>query len=134
MYRSGHPLFLRRASRPLRASLSGLALLLFATVLQGCLFLDLRPRGTGIGIGAEDLPSVSKLEGDKVYNLIEPDRIPAIDEPEMVPAAEADFMADEELVLGVARVDMAKAYSLWHLDRHEIVNDWLGGEPIAATW
>lgn len=103
-------------------------------VLQGCLLLKTRPTGQGIGVTSDDLPRVSELEGDRVYSLIQPDRIPAIDEPQLVPAAQADFMADDELVLGVVRAGIAKAYSLWHLDRHEIVNDWLGEQPIAATW
>jgi hypothetical protein len=29
---------------------------------------------------------------------------------------------------------VAKAYSLWQLDHHEIVNDTLGDVPIATTW
>ena len=102
--------------------------------LQGCLLIKTRPMGQGIGVTSSDLPQVEELEGDKVYSLIQPDRIPAIDEPSLVPVAEADFMADDELVLGVVLGGVAKAYSLWHLDRHEIVNDWLGDEPIATTW
>lgn len=102
--------------------------------LEGCLLIKTRPRGQGIGVTSDDLPRLTELEGDKVYNLIRPDRIPAIDEPRLVPADAADFMAADELVLGVAEGGLAKAYSLWHLDRHEIVNDWLGRGPIAATW
>ena len=34
----------------------------------------------------------------------------------------------------VGRDGTPKAYSAWHLDEHEIVNDLLDGEPIAATW
>ena len=103
-------------------------------LLQGCLLIDLRPRGQGIGVTKQDLPQVKALEGDKVYKFLGPDRIPAIDQPRMVPADQADFMADDELVLGVVAGGEARAYSLWHLDRHEIVNDELAGEPIAATW
>lgn len=111
-----------------------LSVLTLGLFLQGCLLLSIRPVGQGIGVTAKDLPQVSSLDGDKVYSLLGPDRIPAIDEPQLVTAAEADFMADDEWVLGVAVDGQARAYSLWHLDRHEIVNDWLGGEPIAATW
>lgn len=109
-------------------------LLVLALLLQGCLLVSIRPVGKGIGVSSKDLPRVSSIEGDKVYSLLQPDRIPAIDEPELVAAAMADFMADDEWVLGVVASGEARAYSLWHLDRHEIVNDWLGGEPIAATW
>ena len=115
--------------------LTRLALALcLALLLQGCLLLKIRPTGEGIGVRSKDLPKLSSFEGDKVYSLLAPDRIPAIDEPSLVAAKEADFMADEEWVLGVTNGEEARAYSLWHLDRHEIVNDALGGEPIAATW
>ena len=40
----------------------------------------------------------------------------------------------DEPVLGVALGGEAVAYSLWYLDGHEIVNDLVGGTPIAATW
>lgn len=111
-----------------------LLLAVLAPWMQGCLLINTRPVGKGIGVSSDDLPRISRLEGEKVYSLIQPDRIPSIDEPELVPAAGVDFMADDELVLGVVAGGIAKAYSLWHLDRHEIVNDWLGDVPIAATW
>ncbi len=120
----------RRFRRPALLSLS----LCLALLSHGCLLVKIRPAGEGIGVRAKDLPKIAALDGDKVYSLIGPDRIPAIDDPRLVAAAEADFMADDEWVLGVTDGEEAKAYSLWHLDRHEIVNDVLGGEPIAATW
>lgn len=124
----------RRSRRlPCRCVLLLLALCL-GLFSQGCLLLKIRPTGEGIGVRADDLPKIASLDGDKVYSLIGPDRIAAIDEPQMVAAAEADFMAEEEWVLGVTNGEEARAYSLWHLDRHEIVNDELGGDPIAATW
>lgn len=115
---------------PLRPALC----LLAALALQGCLILDLRPVGKPGDVRKADLPKVSKVEGDRVYSLIGPDSIPAIDAPEMVPATQADFMADDEQVIGLVHGDVAKAYSIWHLDRHEIVNDWVGREPVAVTW
>lgn len=80
------------------------------------------------------LPDVAELDGDPVRTLLPPDAIPSIDAPELVPAAEADFMKKNEMVIGVVHGGVAKAYSLWHLDRHEVVNDWLGREPVAVTW
>lgn len=102
--------------------------------LQGCLILDLRPVGQVGEVTADDLPSPSHIEGDRVYGFLGPDRIPALDAPTFVDAQDADFMLDDELVLGVLHEAGAKAYSLWHLDRHEVVNDWLGKEPVAVTW
>jgi len=76
-----------------------------------------------------------EVEGQPVIRLLPPDAIPAIDGPEMITAAEADaMMSDDEPVLGVFDGVSARAYSTWVLDGHEIVNDTLGGRPIAATW
>ncbi len=94
----------------------------------------IRPVGGESEFRKSDLPRLKRLEGDRVWSFIGPDRIPSIDEPLFVPADEADFMRDEELVLGLVHDGVAKAYSLWHLDRHEIVNDALGDTPVAATW
>lgn len=80
------------------------------------------------------LPDPGKVDGDRVVTLLPPDAIPAIDEPRFVPAAEADFMRDDEPVVGVVHGGVAKAYSLWHLDRHEVVNDRFGKDPVAVTW
>lgn len=75
------------------------------------------------------------IDGDPVPVLLPPGAIPAVMEPEWLDAAEADALyLPGEPVLGVALDGQAVAYSLWHLDRHEIVNDVVGGTPIAATW
>ena len=76
------------------------------------------------------------VEGEPMYTVLPPDRIPAIDEPRFVTAAEAgEAMQPDEPVLGVVGSSgTAKAYSAWQLEGHEIVNDHLDGEPIAATW
>lgn len=87
-----------------------------------------------VAASAAQLPEVASIEGDPVATVLPPDAIPAIDEPDLVPAKRARFMQDAEPVLGVIHEGQARAYSLWHLDRHEIVNDRLGDTPIAATW
>lgn len=40
----------------------------------------------------------------------------------------------DEPVLGVRRGTVARAYSLWQLNHHEIVNDQVGDLPLAITW
>jgi hypothetical protein len=80
------------------------------------------------------LPRVEKIDGDRVHMLLRPDAISAIDEPHFVRASEATFMRDDEPVVGVIAGGVAKAYSTWHLDHHEIVNDTLAGKPVAVTW
>ena len=68
-----------------------------------------------------------------VTKLLARDAIPAVWDPEFVSAADADMPADAE-VIGVAFNGEAHAYSINLLDRHEIVNDVVGGRKIAATW
>ena len=71
-----------------------------------------------------------------MYEVLPLDGIPSIDEPVFVDAeAGSAFLLPGEPVLGVVGKDgTAKCYSAWHLDEHEIVNDTIDGEPIAATW
>jgi hypothetical protein len=78
---------------------------------------------------------VATIGGDEVYELLPVGAIPAIDNPEFVRGVEADRqMRPEEPVLGIVVSGEARAYSLWQLDAHEIVNDQIAGTAIAATW
>ncbi len=78
---------------------------------------------------------VMTVEGDSVYRLLPPDAIPAIQDPDFVTGEEADDqMSPEEPILGIVIGEEARAYSLWQLDSHEIVNDFIGGIPLAVTW
>ncbi|NNE07911.1 MAG: DUF3179 domain-containing protein [Gemmatimonadetes bacterium] len=75
------------------------------------------------------------LMGDTLYSVLPLDAIPAIDEPQFVPVAVADtFLAPTEMIIGVSIDGDDRAYSAWQLDEHEIVNDVVGGVPIAVTW
>ena len=92
---------------------------------------------TALPLFAQRRMQEEKIGDGTVYTVLPPDAIPAISAPEFVSREEAEkWMADDEPVLGLvdAITGKAKAYSLWHLDRHEIVNDQLGGKPIAVTW
>jgi hypothetical protein len=62
------------------------------------------------------------------------DGIPAILDPRFIPAAEAHFLEDNDLVIGVVQEGVAKAYPLRILTWHEVVNDRLGEQPIAVTY
>lgn len=89
-------------------------------------------------LGAQRRPMQEEKIGDgTMLTVLAPDAIPAVSQPVFASRQEADkWMADEEPVLGLvdAATGQAKAYSLWHLERHEIVNDRLGGKPLAVTW
>ena len=61
--------------------------------------------------------------------------IPSIDNPRFVGPGEADQqMQSFERVLGVSINGDHRAYPLNMLSRHEIVNDTVGGVPVAVTW
>ena len=64
-----------------------------------------------------------------------PDGIPPIDNPNFDPLAVGDqWLDDQQPVLAISLDGEAKAYPLAILTRHEIVNDEIGGTPIAATF
>ena len=63
------------------------------------------------------------------------DGIPAIDEPKFVPIDDEDgYLLDEEPVIVVEIGDDARAYPVQILIWHEIVNDVVGGVPLAVTY
>ena len=61
------------------------------------------------------------------------DGIPSIDDPEFVGLDEAD-LPDREPVIGLRIGDDIRAYPLRVLMWHEIVNDVVGGVPVAVTF
>lgn len=62
------------------------------------------------------------------------DVIRAIDGPESVPAAEATWLHDDDRVLGLVVNGEARAYPLRVLEKHEMVNDVLGGVPVGPNY
>lgn len=62
-------------------------------------------------------------------------RFEPMDAPKFVPAARANFLRDDDRVLGVAGNGVAKVYPVPVLAWHHIVNqDRLGDLPILPTW
>ena len=71
----------------------------------------------------------------EIVTLLGFDAIRAILEPEFVDAAQADEWLDDDVpVIGVSINGDSRAYTVPMLSVHEIVNDVVGGEPIAVTW
>lgn len=71
------------------------------------------------------------------------DGIPALDDPPSMAGAEVlefneqnrgRYLVSEDRVIGVVVGGEARAYPLRVLNWHEVVNDTLGGEPIAVTF
>lgn len=90
----------------------------------------------GAVVAQRPQPKEERVGDGYLITVLRPGAIPAIVAPEFATREEAEkFMADQEPVLGVFDGQVAKAYSLWHLDRHEVVNDSTPGlGPIAVTW
>ncbi len=62
------------------------------------------------------------------------DGIPSIDEPKFATVDESQFVSDEDIVIGLSINGESKAYPLFILVWHEIVNDVVGGIPVAVTY
>ena len=62
------------------------------------------------------------------------DGIPSIDQPKFIRPNAADFMQPDDLVVSLTIGGQTRAYPIRILVWHEIVNDELGGLPIAVTY
>ena len=80
-------------------------------------------------------PKETEIDGHTMYTLLNPGDIPAIFEPEFINISTADsfYYADEPLIV-VTDGEVAKGYSTWHIDHHEVVNDYINGKAITVTW
>ena len=77
-----------------------------------------------------------RLDPGAIVNLLSKDAVPAIRDstPLLVPAAAVRLVQDSDPVLGVVIGEESRAYPIALLSWHEIVNDVVGGVPVAATW
>ena len=62
------------------------------------------------------------------------DGIPSIDDPIFADVNNSQFVADSDTVIGLEINGEAKAYPLFILVWHEIVNDDVGGVPVSVTY
>jgi Protein of unknown function (DUF3179) len=93
-----------------------------------------------------DINPVFETQAEREINYIVPpdqivsggppvDGIPSIDDPKFISVQEADNRLDDsELVLGINISNDVRAYPLQILVWHEIVNDNVGGFPVAVTY
>jgi len=81
------------------------------------------------------LAQKTEVHGHILHTVLEPGDIPAIFDPQFISISEADSLYyDQEPLMIVVSEQEAKAYSTWHLDQHEVVNDYIGGKAIVSTW
>ena len=57
-----------------------------------------------------------------------------LDSPLLLGSDEADYLPDEELVLGLHWSGHARAYPIRMMTYHHIVNDVVGGRPLLITY
>ena len=77
-------------------------------------------------------PTGGKLETDPIPYRAKGSK-PALTKPEFR-AADDVPLPDGLNVIGVVINGEAKAYPTFILNQHQVVNDWLGGVPIAPSW
>jgi hypothetical protein len=71
----------------------------------------------------------------EILSALPEDAIRSIDRPKFVSGKKADKqMSDDEQVIGLEVGGEAKAYPLYVLSSHEIVNDVIAGSHVAVTW
>ena len=71
----------------------------------------------------------------EIHYVIARDQIPAILDPQFLDAGEAiEAYNEHEQVLGLSIDGDHRAYPIPFLSQHEIVNDVVGGKPVAVTW
>ncbi len=97
---------------------------------------SLRAEEVAVPLAAENgTASPGETLNLEIITILGKDGIPAILDPQFVSGAEAaGQMVDSERVLGVSINGDHRAYPLNLLSRHEIVNDEIGGVPVAVTW
>ncbi len=80
-----------------------------------------------------DKPMKIRLE-EIVWGGVLVDGIAALDRPTMIGAGQADYLLDDDLVFGVAINGDARAYPLRIMGWHEMMNDVVGGVPVALAY
>ena len=93
--------------------------------------------GTGIGPGNGTIPGNStwSIPSNQVFDGGPgKDGIPALVNPVMVSSVQANFLTDDDLVIGFKLGEDVRAYPHQILDWHEIINDVVEGQPLAITY
>ena len=78
--------------------------------------------------------TAADLRPEAIVTVLPKDAIPAILRPTFGDRKSAVWLGGRDLVVGVEISGDSRAYPVATLSRHEIVNDTVGGQPIAVTW
>ncbi len=74
------------------------------------------------------------LRPDEIVTVLPKDAIPAILSPSFEEGKKVSWLNAKNFVVGVEIAGDSRAYPVATLSRHEIINDKVGGVPIAVTW
>jgi hypothetical protein len=80
-----------------------------------------------------DLPG-QDVRPEDIVTVLPKDAIPAILSPSFEEGSEVSWLKGKDAVIGVEINGDSRAYPVPILSRVEIVNDKVGGIPIAVTW
>jgi hypothetical protein len=115
-------------------------MILGSLILLALIAIACQPRETVIAPSSEGESTDATSRELELVTLLPYDSIPAIFDPRFVSAAEASgtnrrsaMYRPNEKILGIEINGDVRAYSVPMLNRHEIVDDTVGGIPIAVT-
>lgn len=95
---------------------------------------DARVQPIGDFLDQFDLSNLTVPEEHLLRGGPPKDAIPALTNPETVAVDEADFLQGDDRIVAVSMHEESRAYPIRMLNWHEIVNDELGGVPIAVVY
>lgn len=123
--------------------MKGFSLALFGVLLLSSVTLwafapttESDPVEAGTRVGPRDVynpVTAGEPLPDGFRQLLPRDGIQPIYEPRFTSASGVDWPGATQ-VIGVAAGDEAKAYPVSFLNRHEMVDDFIAGDPILVTW
>ncbi len=86
------------------------------------------------GFSAFDLSNATVPRNEILSGGPPKDGIPALTNPRFIGARDTTYLAPNDRVMGFVHGKDARAYPLKILNYHEVVNDRLGGVPVAITY
>jgi len=113
------------------AIVAAMALVAGAVAIAGQHRISRNPTGAVLEPGGA---AFDPIRPDEIQSILPQDAIPALIKPAYLSAANASDIFDQEEVIGVVVNGDARAYPLSTLSAHEIVDDDIGGQPVAVTW
>lgn len=113
------------------AIVTGAALLAGVIVITNRHSAVKHPTGTVLQRGG---PAFDPIRSDEIQSILPQDAIPALIKPNYLSASQASEINNQEEVIGVVINGDARAYPISTMSSHEIVDDDVGGQPIAVTW